>query len=149
MKIFLKEERLYWGQTKTASCHPLLLMTAKRDLLHLMDEIPQSQAPVTQVRNSIRLLCHYAVLLFTMFTRLLSLLHRAHNQPGILELSGVCAISTTSESHPPPIPPTGCFLPSPGDFQQPLLSTLHLLSSWTLFYRLLLGQRNQGQPLTA
>lgn len=83
MEMFLKEEGLYWGRTKTASCLHLLLMAAKRDLLPLMDVTPQSQAPVTQVSNSVRLLgnqkdklenfiplaCEGSLILFCLFLK--------------------------------------------------------------------------------
>lgn len=54
----LKEVGLYWGQTRTASCH-LLLMAVKRGLLPLMDVTPPNLAPVIQVRDSCRLLGYH------------------------------------------------------------------------------------------
>ncbi|KAG7237790.1 hypothetical protein INR49_031803 [Caranx melampygus] len=59
---------------------------------------------------------------------------QALNQSGIPELSGLCALSTASESLPPPFSPARCLLPNTGGFQQPLLPALHLHSPWALFH---------------
>lgn len=86
------------GQSKTASRLLLLLMVAKRDHLPSMDVTPQSQVLVTQVRALPDHMVSGDILFVLLSSHLshLSFLHRALNKQSIPELSGICALATSS-----------------------------------------------------
>lgn len=145
METFLRKEEQYWAQSRTASGLRGPRTAVRKDLPPLTGATPRSQARAMQVRHS-NLPTTFLGFLSKSLTRA-HLLHRAHNQPGVPQLSRVCPFPTPTESLPPGLPPAGCRLPQPRNGQWPLVPDLR--RARTFLHRLLPGQRNQGQPVAA